>query len=235
MSSIAMSGAATRPALFYQSVVGKKVIMAVTGIVLFGFVTGHMIGNLQAFIPQAPDGSYALDHYAEKLRALGPGLWIIRLVLLACACLHMLMALQLWLMKREARPLDYVKKASTVSTYASRTMYVSGPLVLLYLVYHLMHFTIGNAHPDFQAGHVHRNLVIGFSNPLVSFVYIVANILLATHLYHGVWSMLQTLGIAHPVHTPRLRMLAKLFALAIGTGFCIVPIGVLTGLVTYVK
>jgi succinate dehydrogenase / fumarate reductase, cytochrome b subunit len=231
MSSIAMSGAGNRPALFYQSVVGKKIIMAVTGIMLFGFVMGHMIGNLQVFIPQAADGSYALDHYAEKLRSLGPGLWVIRLVLLTAAMLHGLMAFQLWLLKREARPLDYMKKASTVSTYASRTMYVSGPLVLLYLIYHLMHFTIGNAHPDFQFGQVHRNLVIGFSNPLVSFVYIAANILLATHIYHGVWSMLQTLGIAHPAHTPRLRVCAKLFALLIGAGFCIVPIAVLTGVV----
>lgn len=235
MSSIAVNGAAARTAFLYDSLVGKKIIMAVTGVVLFGFVCVHMLANLQAFLPKGPDG-YALDHYAQHLRALPPLLWGTRIVLLVAVVLHMLMALQLWLLKRRARPLSYLKKANIASTYASRTMYVSGPLVLLYVVYHLLHFTFGAVHTaDFQEGAVQHNVVVGFSNPLISFVYIAANILLATHLYHGVWSMLQTLGIAHPVYTPRLKLAAKLFAIAIGIGFCSVPIGVLTGLIPPVE
>lgn len=232
MSSIAVSRGLNRPSLFYQSVVGKKAIMAVTGFMLVGFIGGHMAGNLQAFLPPH-DGVYALDVYAQKLRALGPLLWVVRLTLLAAAILHILMAFQLWRMKGAARPQDYLKKASTVSTYASRTMYWSGPLVGLYLVYHLMHFTFGvqAVSPGFVEGAVHRNLVAGFQNPIVSLVYIVANVLLAIHLYHGVWSMFQTLGVGHPKYSEWLKVAAKAFAFVIGAGFIAVPVGVLTGIV----
>lgn len=233
MSSIAVSGVLQRPATIYQSVIGKKVIMAVTGFILFGFVVGHMAGNLQAFLPQHPDGSYALDTYALKLRALGPALWAVRIVLLISVLLHALMAFQLWRMKNAARPDGYLKKASTVSTYASRTMYWSGPLVGLYILYHLMHFTLGvkAVSPGFMEGQVHHNLVAGFQNPLISLVYIVANVLLAIHLYHGVWSVFQTLGVGHPRYSAALKTLAKVFAFVIGAGFVSVPLGVLTGVI----
>jgi len=233
MSSIAVTGALNRPATLYQSIIGKKIIMAVTGFILFGFVVGHMAGNLQAFLPQHADGTYALDVYAVKLRALGPLLWAVRIVLLISVLLHMLMAFQLWRMKNAARPVAYLKKASTVSTYASRTMYWSGPLVGLYIVYHLMHFTLGvkAVHPTFEEGHVHHNLVAGFQNPLVSLVYIVANILLAIHLYHGIWSVFQTLGVSHPRYNAILKSLAKVVAFIIGAGFVSVPLGVLTGVI----
>ena len=232
MSSIAVSGGLNRSAAIYQSVVGKKIIMAVTGFILFGFILGHMAGNLQIFLPPGPDGVAALDHYAEKLQALGPLLWLVRGVMLVAVCLPILMAFQLWLMKRQARPLDYLKKASTVSTYASRTMYVSGPLVLLYLIYHLLQFTFDTAAPPGAVeGQVRHNLILAFQNEYVSFVYIVANLLLATHLYHGVWSMFQTLGIGHPKYAWWLKLVAKAFAFVVGIGFCSVPIGVLTGLV----
>jgi succinate dehydrogenase / fumarate reductase, cytochrome b subunit len=233
MSSIAVSAGLNSPAGFYQSVIGKKVIMAVTGFMLFGFVVGHMLGNLQIFAPPGPDGVYALDAYAHKLRALGPLLWAVRCGLLAAAILHALMAFQLWRMKGAARPQEYLKKASTVSTYASRTMYWSGPLVLLYIVYHLMQFTWGvrAITPGFEEGRVHHNLVAGFSNPAISLVYIIANVLLAIHLYHGLWSLFQTLGVGHPRYNGWLKNAARVFAVVIGAGFVAVPLGVLTGIV----
>jgi succinate dehydrogenase / fumarate reductase cytochrome b subunit len=231
MASLALNGGLDRAAHLYHSVVGKKVIMAVTGLLLFGFIFVHMIGNLQAFSPVGPGGVHPMDAYAKLLKAKPPLIWAARLVLLSAAFLHVLMAVQLWLMQRAARPSAYVKKASVAATYASRTMYWSGPIVGFYLVYHLLHFTVGSVHPQFVDGEVQRNLVTGFQNQAVSFFYLVANVLLATHLYHGVWSLFQTLGAAHPRYTPIIKGAAKAFAFLVGAGFCSVPLGVLTGVI----
>jgi succinate dehydrogenase / fumarate reductase cytochrome b subunit len=225
MSTLVASGP-NRSAIFYQSVIGKKIIMALTGFILSGFVMGHMIGNLQLFA-----GPEKLNHYAELLQGLGGALWIIRGVLLLSVGLHIAMAIQLTLLKWEARPNAYVKKASIASTYASRTMIWSGPIVGAFLIYHLLHFTTGQAHPEFIKGDVYRNVVTGFQNPAVALFYMIANILLAIHLYHGVWSMFQSLGVAHPRYTPILRNVAMVYGYIIGIGNVSMPLAVLAGLV----
>lgn len=225
MSTVAVGGL-NKTASFYQSVIGKKIIMAVTGLILTGFVLGHMIGNLQVFA-----GPEKLNHYAEFLQSLGAGLWFVRFVLLASVGLHIAMAVQLQMLKLDARPVAYVKKASLVSTYAARTMIWSGPIVGAFIVYHILHFTTGTAHPEFVRGDVYRNVVTGFQNPAVSLFYMVANILLAIHLYHGVWSMFQTVGVAHPRYTPMLKVISQVFGFVIGLGNVSMPLAVLTGII----
>jgi len=226
MGTIALNGGLERTAFFYQSVVGKKAVMAVTGSILCLFVLGHMLGNLQIY-----QGPQKLNHYAEFLQGLGAGLWAVRLVLLACVGLHILSAYQLWRLKLSARPSPYLKKSYVATSYAARTMIWSGPIVLAFIIYHLLHFTTGQAHPDFRRGDVYHNVVAGFSNPAASLFYIAANILLAIHLYHGAWSMFQTVGVNHPRYTPWLKRLAKLYAWVIGIGNVSIPLAVLTGVV----
>ncbi|MBN9659478.1 MAG: succinate dehydrogenase cytochrome b subunit [Acidobacteria bacterium] len=227
MSSIAVNSGLNRTATFYHSVVGKKVVMAVSGFVLSGFVLGHMFGNLQLF-----QGREKLNHYAEMLQSLGGLLWFARFVLLSAAVLHITAAFQLWRLKNEARPQAYVKKAHIATSYAARTMIWSGPIVGAFLVYHILHFTTGQALGDqFIKGDVYHNVIVGFQNPAASFFYIIANILLAIHLYHGVWSMFQSLGVNHPKYTPKLKTLAKVYGWVIGIGNVSMPLAVLVGLV----
>ena len=227
MSSIAAGGSPTRTAAFYQSVIGKKVVMALTGFILSGFVLGHMLGNLQVFL-----GPAQLNRYAAFLQGLGEALWLVRFVLLISAVLHVTAAYQLWRLKLSARPEPYVKKALIATSYAARTMVWSGPIILCFLVYHILHFTTGQAFPgQFDKHDVYRNVVVGFSDPAASIFYIVANILLAIHLYHGVWSMFQSLGVNHPKYTPVLKTLAKIYGWAIGIGNVSIPLAVLTGIV----
>jgi succinate dehydrogenase / fumarate reductase cytochrome b subunit len=216
---------------FYEAPVGKKAVMALSGVVLVGFVLGHMLGNLQIFLPQGPDGKYAIDAYGEALHHNAPLLWGVRAVLLLSVIAHIVSAVQLALLKNAARPVPYIRSTPIVSTYASRTMYWSGPIVLAFLIYHLLHFTTGQAHPDFQFLHVQQNVIRGFSVWYVSLFYIVSMILLCLHLYHGVWSMFQSLGIAHPSYTPKLQLGAKAFAILIAAGNISIPIAVLAGLV----
>jgi succinate dehydrogenase / fumarate reductase cytochrome b subunit len=224
MSSVAVPGGLNRPTAFYQSVVGKKVVMAATGFVLCGFVMGHMIGNLQLF-----QGAAKLNHYAELLQSLGGALWLIRGALLGCVLLHIFSAYQLWRLKGEARPQAYVRKATIATSYAARTMIWSGPIIGAFLVYHILHFTTGQAlGSQFIKGDVYHNVIAGFSNPASALFYILANVLLAMHLYHGVWSMFQSLGVNHPRYTPILKTVAKFYGWIIGIGNVAMPLAVLT-------
>lgn len=232
MSSVALNGGLNRVAAFYESVIGKKVVMAVTGFILFGFVLSHMLANLQVFLPVGADGIPPLDKYAQHLRDLPPLLWGARVVLLVSVIFHIVAAWQLTVLNKfHARGSRYIKQTSVASNYASRTMIWSGPIIFFYIIYHLLDMTFGTVHPEFQPGKVFHNVVIGFQNPVVAGFYIVANILLAFHLYHGVWSMFQTLGVSHPRYTPILKKASAAFAVSIGAGFCSVPMAVLLGLV----
>lgn len=229
-----MSSSATSPARtarMFDAPVAKKAVMALSGLVLFGFVLVHMLGNLQVFLPPGPDGRYALDVYGETLHKSALVLWGARSFLLLTALAHIVSAIQLAQLKNAARPTAYVKQTAIVSTYASRTMYWSGPIVLAFLIYHLLHFTTGQAHPDFQHMHVHENVIKGFSVWYVSLFYIVAMSMLCMHLYHGVWSMFQSLGLAHPSYTPKLKLAAKAFAAIVAAGNISIPLSVLAGLV----
>lgn len=218
----------------YRSPMTKKVVMAVTGLMLFGFVLGHMIGNLKIY-----GGADKLDNYAAGLREfgapfLGHGefLWIARGGLLAAVLLHIWSAWQLTLINRRARPQRYVKETHQRSTYASRTMRWGGVILLLFIVYHLLHLTTGDAHSNFEYGKVYANVVHGFSNPLVSAFYIVAQIALGFHLYHGLWSLFQSVGLSGPRFDPLRQKFAMVFSLVVSLVNISFPVAVLTGFVT---
>lgn len=222
-----------------STTVGKKVVMAVTGILLVGFVFGHMVGNLKLYL--APhDGDFAIDHYGHGLRVfgdpfLGEGqfLWIARAVLLAAVALHIWSAISLKLASNAARPQRYAKVTHQESTAASRTMIWGGILLVVFIVFHLLHFTTGTITPgmDFVHGEVQANVTNGLSVPWVAAFYGIAMIALGMHLYHGVWSMLQTLGVNHPRYNHWRRKLALALALIITLANISFPVAVLTGAV----
>ena len=211
---------------FISSTLGKKILMAVTGVILFGFVVGHMLGNLQIYL-----GAERLNHYAELLQANKPFLWSFRAVMLFCVMVHIIAAVQVWLRNRAARPVKYRVFRPPAVDYAARTMAWSGPILALFIAYHLLDFTVGAANPDFIRGDVYHNVIASFSNPLIAGFYIVANLLLAFHLYHGLWSLFQTLGWDHARYGRLRRVPAVLFSVAIGAGNISIPLAVLTGVV----
>ncbi|HBL29973.1 MAG TPA: succinate dehydrogenase [Acidobacteria bacterium] len=218
---------------FSKAAIGKKAVMAVSGIILFGFVLVHMIGNLHLY-----EGPGHLDEYGQFLRHMGApalppngALWIARLVLLSAVVLHIWSAWQVTLMNRAARPTDYTYRPQVHTTYAARTMRWGGAIILLFVIYHLLHFTTGTVHPSFEEGAVYHNVVAGFSVWWVSLFYIVAQLALGLHLYHGVWSLFQSLGWSHPRFNLWRNGLAQAFAWIVTLGNISFPIAVLTGLV----
>jgi succinate dehydrogenase / fumarate reductase, cytochrome b subunit len=213
---------------FWQTTVGRKAIMAVTGFILFGFVCGHLLGNLQIFLPPEK-----INHYAATLRSLPPLLWGTRITLLVSVILHIWSSFQLWLLQRQARPIKYVKRASLNSTYASRTMLWSGPIIAAFVIFHLLHLTFGTVHPGgpFDEHNVYNNVVTGFQVWPVSLFYIIAMIMLCYHLYHGLWSIFQSLGFSHPVYTPWLQRFSKVVAILIAAGNISIPVAVLAGVI----
>ena len=209
---------------FYEAPIGKKVVMAATGVILFGFVLGHMAGNLQIFL-----GREKFDAYAELLQHTPALLWGVRTVLLVSVILHITASIQLTRLKQRARPIGYRKKAAVDSSYASRTMMWSGPIIAAFIVYHLLHFTLGTVHPNFQEGHVYDNVLAGFRVLPVSIAYIVAMVLLGMHLNHGLWSMFQSLGVGNPRYSAGLRRFAHIFSILVVLGFISIPIAVMAG------
>lgn len=218
----------------YRTSVAKKAIMAISGIILFGWIFAHMMGNLKIFA-----GPEKFNHYAEFLREMGTPLfpesgvlWIMRIVLLVAVGLHIWSATSLTLVNRRARPHDYARREGVQLDYAARTMRVSGYLIAVYVVYHLMHLTWGTVNPGFVPGDAYGNVVRGFSVAPVAVVYIVANVLLGTHLYHGLWSMFQSLGWNHPAYNAWRRHFAITFSVLVTLGFVSVPVAVLAGVVS---
>ena len=222
-----------RAVRFYDAPIGKKVVMAVTGVILFGYVVAHLLGNLQI---------YSADHdqinrYAAFLH--DPSnlvlLWTARTVLLAAVAMHIVASVQLWKLKRDARPIGYVKKTDVPTSYAARTMMWSGPIIAAFVIFHILHLTVGAVVPlkELSLNHpnVRVNVISGFLNPAVSGFYVVAMILLCMHLYHGLWSMFQSLGFSHPRYTPAIRRIAAWLAILIAAGFISIPISAMTGLV----
>lgn len=211
---------------FWDSTIGKKVVMAATGVALVLFAVAHMAGNLQIFL-----GATVFDNYAHSLQALGPLLWIARGGLLLAAVLHIVSALQLTLLARSARPSDYAKREPQVSTFASRTMRIGGVLLVLFLIFHIQHFTIGNLHPAFSRGGAYGNVVLGFRTWWVTLFYLVSMAFFGLHLFHGVWAGFRTLGLAKPTPMPLERKLALWLAIIVWAGFTAVPVAVMLGLV----
>jgi succinate dehydrogenase / fumarate reductase cytochrome b subunit len=214
---------------FYRSTVGKKTVMAVTGLIGVGFVIGHMLGNLQFYL--GPD---VLNEYAAALRR-NPGLLLVaRAALLAAVIAHVVAAAQLTVQNSQARPEGYRTWTPRKSTYASRTMKYSGPILALFIVYHLLHLTFGAVHPNFKHGpgnvpDTYHNVVAGFSSIPVSLSYIVAMAFLGFHMSHGIWSMFQSIGWNHPRYTPLVRKLSTIVAILIVLGNISIPIAVLLG------
>jgi succinate dehydrogenase / fumarate reductase cytochrome b subunit len=229
MSTSAVSVTPTKAPGFWRSTNGKKIVMAVTGVILILFVVGHLLGNLLIYAGPARYNAYAAFlHYDESL------LWIVRSVLLVSVILHIEAAAQLWSRKRKARPAGYALKKATTSSYASRTMYWSGPIVLAFIIFHLMEFTAGYIHPgsEFVRGQVYHNVVAGFSVWWISAWYIFSLCLLGLHLRHGLWSMLQSFGLPHTkAREAALKRLALWIAVLLMAGYISIPISVLTGLI----
>lgn len=211
---------------YVESTIGRKVVMAVTGLVLFGFVLGHFVGNLTLYL-----GPEAINGYSRFLHGFlhGGGLWAARAGLAASAVLHVWSATSLTLESWAARPVGYKRWQAKDSTYASRTMRWGGVILFAFIVFHLLHFTFGTVHPAFVPGDVYHNVVAGFQVWPVSLFYVVAMLLLGLHLDHGVWSMCQTLGLSHPRYKRWARAGARAFALLIVVGNCSFPLAVLAG------
>jgi succinate dehydrogenase / fumarate reductase cytochrome b subunit len=211
---------------FWDSTIGKKAVMAVTGVVLAGFVAGHLLGNLQIFL--GPD---RFNGYAHALKSLPELLWAVRITLIVSVVAHIWSSIQLAVVKSEARPIDYVRRKSIVSSYASRTMYMSGPIIAAFVIYHLMQFTFGVGGTPYMESDPYGNVINGFRVPAVSLFYILAMLLLCLHLRHGLSSIVQTLGLTHPRYTPQLKALAVIIATLIFFGFVSIPVAVMAGLI----
>jgi succinate dehydrogenase cytochrome b subunit len=220
--------------VLWGTMVGKKVVMAVTGVILVGFVIAHMVGNIKIFIGQDVFDAYAvfLREFGEPLLPYSALLWTARVILLLSAVLHIVAAVELTLMNRSARMTRYETKKSTAATVASLTMRWSGVLLAAFIVYHLLHLTLGvvGFEPDqFHHLEVYRNVISGFSVWYVSLFYIVSMAALCLHLDHGVWSMLQTLGLNDARSSNVFRMMSRGIAILVFAGFVLVPVAVLAG------
>lgn len=214
---------------FWQSTIGAKFVMAITGVVLYGFTIVHMAGNLNVFL-----GAEAMNHYAETLRLVPELLWLVRGVLLASLVGHIASWVRLRSLTAAARPVAYQQRANRASTLYSRSMAITGPLVFAYIVFHLLHLTLGVVHPDFRelekAPDAFHNLTTGLSNPLVGIVYIVANVMLGLHLWHGAFSLFKTLGLAKERHLALAKQVATGLTTLVVGGNVAVAVYVLTGL-----
>ena len=219
---------------FWRSAVGKKWVMGVTGVVLLGYVLAHMIGTLKVFT-----GRDHLNEYGEWLRDLGEPLfphsfvlWLMRTALILAFVFHIVAAYQLTRINQKARPVKYQSPRDyAAANFASRTMRWTGVIVALFLVYHLLDQTWGPANPDFVRGDPYNNLFASFERVPVAIAYIIANLALAFHIYHGAWSMFQSLGLNNPRWNTWRRSFAGGFAVIIGAGFVSMPLLIVTGAV----
>ncbi len=223
----------TCPAELLKTSIGKKLIVALTGLVMMGFVVGHLAGNLQIFA-----GQNQINTYAEKLRHLGPLLWGVRFFLLASVLLHGLASLKLAQENRAARPVAYVHEDTVQATLASRTMVLSGIVLSAFIVYHLMHFTFRVTHPAFAhlkdslgRHDTYSMMVLGFQNPYVSIFYIVGMGALCFHLSHGASSWAQTFGLTNAKCLACLKHLGNVFAVLIFTGYISIPVCVILNII----
>src|SRR5215475_5948401 len=220
---------------FWRSAVGKKWLMAVSGIILLGYVLAHMVGNLKVFL-----GKSHINTYGDWLRTLGEPalprtvvLWGMRIVLIAAFVVHIVAAYQLTRMNRRARPVKYESHRDYVAAnFASRTMRWTGIIVLLFIAWHLADLTWGFANPDFIRGEPYHNVVESMSRVPIAILYIVANIALGIHLFHGAWSLFQSIGSNNPRFNEWRRWFAAAFAAVIVVGNCSFPVAVMAGVVS---
>jgi len=216
---------------FYRSAIGKKAVMAITGVFLFGWIFLHMAGNLKVYT-----GAEHYNAYAQFLITMGApllpnkgALIAVRVLLLIAVWFHIQAATQLTIMNRKARPVDYADREYVAGSYAARTMRWGGVIIILFVVYHLLHLTFGTVHPDFIEHDVYHNFVTGFQVWWVSAFYIIANLALGMHLWHGLWSMFNSLGLNHPKFNPWKRSFAITFSVIVTAANISFPIAVLAG------
>jgi succinate dehydrogenase / fumarate reductase cytochrome b subunit len=212
-----------------DTTIGKKALLAVSGVILFGFVIQHMLGNLQVFL--GPD---VYNHYAESVKSSAALVWSVRSVLLLALITHVVLVVQLYTRSLAARPIGYRVKKNIATTYAGATMKYSGPALLLYILFHLAHFTfpgLSLGGHEFSPIDPYGNFVAGFQLWWVTLLYVTANLLLGMHLYHGGYSLLQSLGLNHPRYNKRARLGARGFAFLVTTGNVVMPLAVLFRLV----
>jgi succinate dehydrogenase / fumarate reductase, cytochrome b subunit len=213
---------------FYASVVGKKVVMGVTGLIGVAFVILHSLGNLLVF--RGPD---AINSYSHFLKSTGELLWALRLVLILAVVLHVIAAVQLTRQSRAARPIGYAKYESQVSTIASRTMRWGGALLLIFVVLHILHFTTGTIRPAgvFRREDVYANIVLSFRIWWVTVFYVVSMIALALHLFHGAWSSVRSIGVSPPSPQPLHRKVSMVIAILVWAAFTVIPLAVVLGII----
>lgn len=217
-----------------KSSIGAKALMAVTGIILVLFVIGHMLGNLQVYL-----GADALNAYAAKLQSLGPLLWVIRLVLLGTFLAHLSAAMRVVKLNKAARPVAYQQQKDQATTFAARTMWVSGVLVLLFAIYHVLHLTVGVVDPagaygalDGEGRHdVYGMVIAGFQHWPTTAIYTIAMVVLSLHVSHGASSMLQTLGLRRPGNASGFDKVGPALAIFLLIGNLSMPLSILAGLV----
>ncbi|MFO0550117.1 MAG: succinate dehydrogenase cytochrome b subunit [Polyangiaceae bacterium] len=213
----------------YDTTIGKKAVVAITGVVLYGFVIVHMLGNLQVFL-----GPARYNAYAASLKAMPALVWGMRIIMLSSAILHVTTSLSLVARSAAARPVGYRVRHHAATNSAALTMRYGGPALLLFILYHLAHFTFpgvamgGYKHSELD---VYSNFVHGFRVPWVTAIYVSAQIFLGLHLYHGAYSMLQTLGLSHPRFEHAKRMLPSALGVGVATGNIIMPLAVLAGII----
>lgn len=216
-----------------QTSIGRKLLMASASILLFFYVVAHLAGNLKVFL-----GPEAFNHYAEWLRVVGEPLfpeqsvlWIFRVVLLVALFVHVGEYVLLWLQKRRARTTRYRKFDPQVFSWMSRAMMWGGIAIFAFVAFHLLHLTTGDVHPDFVPGDAYGNVVAGFQSLPVFGIYTIGVVALGMHLYHGLWSALQTFGINNPKYNRYRRPAAGIIAVLITIGYLSIPIAVLTGVI----
>ena len=214
---------------FYRSTIGKKILMAVSGVILVGYLLTHVTANLLVFT-----SADALDAYAEFIKSKPFVLWPARAVLLVAALVHIVAAAQVTLRNRRARPVGYQRHSPQASTWASRSMRLGGVVLLVFIVLHILHFTTGTLHPageSFEPEHVTANVIAGFQNIWVVLGYLIAIAALALHLLHGLWSSSRTLGVKPESAAPQRRPLALLVAGFLWLGFSVIPLAIYFGII----
>jgi succinate dehydrogenase / fumarate reductase, cytochrome b subunit len=224
----------------FKSTVGRKILMAVTGVMLVGFITVHLLGNLSVFA-----GADAINAYAKHLHDLGPLVWVFRLVMLGLFAVHITFGVQLYLENRAATPDNYAVQKTLVTTFSAKTMVFTGLIILAFLLYHLLHFTVQITNPEISAkniemvaladGHLTLNVFAmvtqSFQNAFIALVYIVAMIALTLHIFHGISSWVQTLGWSTGSSQDKVTYIGKIVAIAYGLAYIAIPLLLLARIV----
>ncbi len=219
----------------FKSTVGRKILMAVTGLMLVGFISVHLLGNLSVFF-----GADAINAYAKHLHDLGPLVWLFRLAMLGIFAIHITFGVQLYLENRAATPDSYAVQKSLVTTFSAKTMVFTGLIVLAFLLYHLLHFTVQITNPDISATNiplVHGHLDVftmvtsSFQNAFIALVYIIAMIALTLHIYHGLSSWVQTLGLSNGDSQDKVIVIGRLLAIGYGLAYIAIPLLLLARIV----